>query len=339
VALVTLWTDWGWPSYHFHVFLTGYDVTQLNLYDVLTAAPIPADQLARMQNAHAGFEVAGFGGCLGDRLNGRGDCAGGCPASTIARGYATIDSVSQVSDIISIEPGYFIQGGLGIANNENVLWGDFFLLDPASQIVATNPLVHIEADESLGLGFGGPNAETGYTFYGRHFDTLGGFRGADNREPLASSWSVRYFNAFDTTDFIVWRDTTDQPITGTGFACGLCRDGAGPHWCPLGQTQVVCFDEAGDLVELCGGEGCFPSASQRVPAAELGIPFDQGWCFLNLNHDCDKCFPGGGPWPPGGGDLAQSYVLQLHTSPLGLAGSLPAVEVAGTCEPSDVVVP
>lgn len=40
VALVTLWTDWGWPSYHFHVFLTGYDVTQLNLYDVLTAAPI-----------------------------------------------------------------------------------------------------------------------------------------------------------------------------------------------------------------------------------------------------------------------------------------------------------
>src|SRR5947208_8733771 len=33
IAHVTLWTDWGFPIVDFNIFLTGYDVQGINLYD------------------------------------------------------------------------------------------------------------------------------------------------------------------------------------------------------------------------------------------------------------------------------------------------------------------
>src|SRR5690348_14612142 len=35
IAHVTLWTDWGYPVLDFNIFLTGYDVQGINLYDVI----------------------------------------------------------------------------------------------------------------------------------------------------------------------------------------------------------------------------------------------------------------------------------------------------------------
>src|SRR4051794_39661280 len=35
IAHVTLWTDWGYPVLGFSLFLTGFDVQGINLYDVL----------------------------------------------------------------------------------------------------------------------------------------------------------------------------------------------------------------------------------------------------------------------------------------------------------------
>ena len=35
IAHVTLWTDWSFPALHYNIFLTGYDVQSINLYDVL----------------------------------------------------------------------------------------------------------------------------------------------------------------------------------------------------------------------------------------------------------------------------------------------------------------
>ncbi|MEA2571618.1 MAG: hypothetical protein QOI24_3619 [Acidobacteriota bacterium] len=37
IAHVTLWTDWGYPVISFPMFLSGYDVQAINLYDVLVA--------------------------------------------------------------------------------------------------------------------------------------------------------------------------------------------------------------------------------------------------------------------------------------------------------------
>src|SRR6266550_1707987 len=35
IAHVTLWTDWAFPVLGFNLFLTGYDVQAINLYDVI----------------------------------------------------------------------------------------------------------------------------------------------------------------------------------------------------------------------------------------------------------------------------------------------------------------
>jgi hypothetical protein len=40
IAHVTLWTDWGYPALNFPIFLTGYDVQGINLYDVLARSII-----------------------------------------------------------------------------------------------------------------------------------------------------------------------------------------------------------------------------------------------------------------------------------------------------------
>jgi hypothetical protein len=40
IAHVTLWTDWGYPALNFPIFLTGYDVQGINLYDIFARAII-----------------------------------------------------------------------------------------------------------------------------------------------------------------------------------------------------------------------------------------------------------------------------------------------------------
>src|SRR5436305_2493031 len=40
IAHVTLWTDWGYPALNFPIFLTGYDVQGINLYDVFARAVV-----------------------------------------------------------------------------------------------------------------------------------------------------------------------------------------------------------------------------------------------------------------------------------------------------------
>ena len=42
IAHVTLWTDWSFPVIDFNIFLTGYDVQSINLYDVLGGGGRPA---------------------------------------------------------------------------------------------------------------------------------------------------------------------------------------------------------------------------------------------------------------------------------------------------------
>src|ERR1041385_4376142 len=40
IVRVTLWTDWAYPMLTFNIFLTGYDVQGINLYDIFTRAII-----------------------------------------------------------------------------------------------------------------------------------------------------------------------------------------------------------------------------------------------------------------------------------------------------------
>ena len=364
---VTLWTNWSQPTVDFDVYLTGYDVVTVNLRDVfngnipITASagqdptdtispkgPISQDinfascnnffpffvnpvirgaNLERVQKGHTGQAVSslGSGRCLGYNL---GD--------NVGRGYITIDTVNQCSTAFAFDPGYFVDGGGGIATAQNTIWGDYFIVNPGENFAFGDNLVHIEAD---GL-FNATSTPTGYTFYGRYTSPTGG----DNREPLGTTWATRYLNggAFTGgTDLIVWRDSTANNQPNNGFACAT-----GPNWFPLNEFEVIAFDEEEDAVEICfaGGGGvisppepgsdpaCFPLETGRYAWGEgnLAVPFTFGWTYLNLNLPTDA--PTGDVDFGTTGFIAQSYVVASSSASGRFEVGFPAISLTSACE-------
>jgi hypothetical protein len=121
---------------------------------------------------------------------------------------------------------------------------------------------------------------------------------ADNRQPLATNFFARYLigGAFDGGTVLgVWRDpkVAQQP-----FTCGSL-----PSWYPLGQEDIVFFDEQEhpSLPAICTigpcppNQGPFGAATQRVQVGGtlLPTPFSFGTMFLNLNHAASS--PPGNP--------------------------------------------
>lgn len=233
LAHVIMWTNWSAPTIDFDLFLTGYDVQTVNVRDVFAGnLPITADDqddptddisphannpawdgsfpncqailpftnpavrstaLDRLTNGHTGQPVSSLGG----------QCLGGDVGTAV--GYITIDNASECS--LTLDPndaGYFGDGGTGIVNNINQLWGDWFLVDVGNNFAQGDVLVHIEANDDLnatqiplvrdGVTIATVANATNYTFYGRYTQVLGGI---DNREPLGTSWGVRYLNGGD----------------------------------------------------------------------------------------------------------------------------------------------
>ncbi len=297
--------------------------------------------LERVQNGHAGYPVAPpVGGCVAEALNGPGSCSdGSCPPGTIARGYVTVDNVSDCSAVFPFEPGYFEDGGQGIANNVNQLWGEFIFINPGNPFpAATSPLVHIEADDA----FNASSTGTDYTFYGRYTQGLGG---VDNREPLGTAWAADYVDSGDWhTDLVVWRDATAG--LESAIASWPCGTGptAGPEWRPLPETQVICFDETEDVEEICSGapgSGCLPLETQRlrVGGEDLPASFPGGWCYLNLNiraeddPPLDVDFPADPPGP-----IAQSWVGALHSLSEVVNAGTRGIALASACQDLDPVI-
>jgi hypothetical protein len=322
LAHVTLWTDESVPTLDFDVYLTGYDVQTLNIRDIFngvlprtaidsrdpsdTISPQgalsgdgdfpgstgPCGQIyaegptptltnaviAHIRASHTGQFSSIYGGCLGADY---GD--------NIARGYITVDSSNQCNLEFPNSTGYFASGGTGLANNNNVLWGDYFYVDNNNNFAQGETLVHVEAGT-------GAFVQNDYTFYGRYVAASG----VDEREPLGTTYATRFLNGglFDGgTDLIVWRDAKTD--TASAHAC----PGAFA-WFPLNQTDVVAFDEQEQPEDLCfrgdnispptgGADTCFPLETQRVNLQQSIVPggstpapaADFGWMYLNLNHD------------------------------------------------------
>ena len=351
LAHVTFWTDYSRPTLDFDLYLTGYDIITVNLgwvfnegvvpstapgldqsaggqvdenggvpgafsnpdlllpascIGVLPLPTMPAGLVAYIQELHVGnaappgFTTTGLyaGSVVGDQ--------------TIARGYITIDAVNECSQIFPATTGYFLDGGNGIASNANVLWGDWYLIDFPGNYAVGEPLVHIEAMDSVGNGFWGPNLD--YTFYGRYLAGTG-FEMEDNREPLGTTWGARYFSGdvaaggFDTpTRLICWRGTGQA---NTSFF--PVQDSPGAPF-PLNQTELVIFDEFENPVQVEGSPfsppgiiGLILACPKETQATSVGIfpdLFDFGWIYLNLQTTT------GSPFDP----VTQSYVAEIHTA-------------------------
>jgi len=260
---------------------------------------LTGDRLSSLRLAHTGQNAPAYGGCLS---NDYGD--------NIARGYITVDSVTQCNLLFPSSAGYF---SAGIADNRNILWGDYFFVNPGQNFASGETLVHVEACTAGAAAPPGPTASVGgvgamadcpftpvdYTFYGRYAPVAG----QDQREPLATTFASRYINGGNFTggtNFIVWRDSKTIPTGGNGVQ----KCGGTPDWYPLSNVDVVGFDEQENPENLCTTTSdvsppptsqptCFPLETQRVGIAGTGAlapggdaptpssPF--GWIYLNLN--------------------------------------------------------
>jgi hypothetical protein len=325
LAHVVLWTDLAVPTLTFDVYLTGYDIETINLRDVLTGRlprtadlardpadttspkgdfsqdatfpgcegllpppTLPPDLLGPLQSAHTGQPSPLQGG----------QCAGLPHGDTgIARGYVTIDVATRCSSLRPGDPGYF--GAGGVAGFDNVLWGDFFYVDPSGRFAEGDNLVRIEADPAR-------FAAGGVTFYGRYVNGTG----ADGREPLPTLWATRFLTGggFDGgTDLVAWREV---PWNGVPFPCGTP-----PAGFPLAQKELISFDE--EEHPFIFGLPPFPefpplvptpfaAAATRVQAGGAGLPLPSnfGWILADLSPYVNA------PADP----YAQGWIGQVSTS-------------------------
>jgi hypothetical protein len=312
IAHVTLWTDWSFPVIDFNIYLTGYDVQSINLYDIIVRGVIAPDAgtgtdvTDRGENSVVNADLA-LGAC--DRLPGEIDPAyvvrmlaaftegtvpdlgdlPGCNAvggeHDNAVGYATIDLADLCSTSLPTDPGYFTTE----IRFDNVLIGDYQQVHSANNFAQGNPMVHIRA-----IPEGGEPGEPAIinfdrTFYSRYQggDVL------DRRQPLPSIFAARWIEGGGSsfqTYFKIWREGA------TDFAdadsCGEWDNNV------TAIAELVTFDDAengwGDVPE----SRISPPITQEFTLPETSLtsvgsaPYPQpdngaidGWIYLNLDND------------------------------------------------------
>ncbi|HEV8630797.1 MAG TPA: hypothetical protein VGV61_10805 [Thermoanaerobaculia bacterium] len=285
VAHVTLWTDWGIGVFAFDVYLTGHDVQVINLRDLFNGfiprtasrGQDPADIVSPQGPRSDDDNFASCAGILPppnlpqsitDHLRASltggpsamlgGKCSGSARGDSVAHGYVTVDVVNGCTLRLATDVGYFETD----TSMANVLTGDMMVVSPAAGTLFSYPVVHLEA---------GALPPGSRSFYGRYV----GDSGLDGREPLPSTYAVRYLGPAPAADseLLVWRES---PI-GSPATCGNS-----PAWAPLPTPAVMLLDEATQTT--------YAAASLPFAAGVLGLhaglanPFDRGLAILRLDH-------------------------------------------------------
>jgi hypothetical protein len=272
IAHVTLWTDYSFPVIDFNIYLTGYDVQAINLFDVIsrgviapdngtgTAVAVPGRNTARRAPTSVVNPTLDLSRC--DRLPGpileyvprmqsaftQGrvadfgtlegcDLVGGTHQNAV--GYATVDTADLCSTSLPTDPGYFTSE----IRFDNVLIGDYQQVNSSQNFAQGNPMVHIRAIPEGGDV--GTIAQVNFdrTFYGRYQTGSGQQSVLDRRQPLPSVFAARWIQGGANqmaTSYKIWR----EGATGVGQGNGV------PDECGEWQNnvtniaEVVRFDEA-----------------------------------------------------------------------------------------------
>jgi hypothetical protein len=331
LAHVTIWSTMHVPVHTFNVYLTGYDSQPIYLRDVINGAlpqtaSVGQDPQDTISPHGTSSQDINFASCNGQlpypalpagtiahikaSLTGQpsalagGLCASIADGTQIAKGYITVDTVNSCTTKTPADVGYFGPGGTGDVTNQNVLWGDYVYTNHLGGLESSDgsPLVHIHASST------DPETSTAgnYTFYGR----LVNWTAVDNREPLSTSYAVRYVtgaSGVTSTNLTVWRDAKTLQ---NYFACS-----GKPSWYPLGQESITLFDEQEHPViqstipfapqPPSGNVIPFPAGAQRVTVGSSTLPtaFSSGWIFLDFNTTVV-----GSPNPPEDPAAAQAWV-------------------------------
>ncbi|HYO75135.1 MAG TPA: hypothetical protein VE010_01630 [Thermoanaerobaculia bacterium] len=313
IARVTLWTDKSYPVLSFDIYLTGYDVQSVDLYDVIGRGIIgdgrgtgtwvsPVGEYGehnpRLQTGNCGSMPADIEPSVLEQLQDAfrqgivDDCNhAGAPHENFV-GFATIDVVRNcVPGRGPADPRYWTEDILF----DNVLIGDYVQLNATLNLAQGNPMVHIRAVPEGGT----PRSRTALpsrhkpferTFYGR-FQSASDPT-ADGRQPLPSSFALRWING-GTGDFgtevKIWREA------GTGLDAA-CADYASNE--TLIQ-EVVAFDDdenaegylPGECIVTCiGVRGLVAPSTSLTNVHDASIfPMEilrevtSGWIYLNLD--------------------------------------------------------
>ncbi len=342
LANVVLWTDYGIPTKSFNVYLTGYDQETVNLADVIlrgftprtaSAGQDPGDNISNRGPFSQDINFASCNATLPDpqstintgdlRLAHTGQAsidyfAGQCGARNyndgIARGYVTVDTCNQCTQQVPGDPGYIS----GIITYQNVLLGEYTILDRSRNRFLTESAVHVEADQSNPITASGANKQT---FYAR----LTGYNADDHREPLPTAFAARTSNG--RTDVDYWRDPGVPVAT---FACG-----GTPAPFPMGQRLLTAFGANGGVVSNPSGNQ-FPYATgSALGSGTLGLSQPLGWLFSNLNLPVAN-----GPL----GSIRQSWMNFRQVPSSEAAGStmgysVPGVQLGNAATGADIILP
>ena len=295
IARVTIWTDYGYPVFWFNVFLTGYDVQPISMYDVVARGVLPATTSSAPRGARSLATnakivsldaCAELGGALTDTMlstlrnalttganASSNDCAIGSPHAN-AIGYVTIDLVNSCSSLSPLDPSYYSQ----VLLYDNVLTGDYEHVYPDRSLgnyAGGSPLVHIKAIPE------GGNVSTQtalpYTFYDR-FTPRGG-RKVDRRQPLPSSFASRFIQggtASFFTDVMLWRE-------GRALSASSCVSANAA----IPTSSIVRFDDAENPSAIATAALTPSAASYDTKSAvfpPISGPSLTGWIYFNLDN-------------------------------------------------------
>jgi hypothetical protein len=314
-AHFTLWTDRAFPVVDFSVYLTGYDVQSISLYDVIALGRIAPtlgtgfedngspegkfsrdnalvredscrylpmqvrdEYIQRMQRAFTEGTVPAF-----TRYRA---CPGVGGEHANATGYVTIDVSSICGTALPSDAEYYRE-----LLYDNVLMGDYQLVDSENHSARGGPMVHIRAIPEGGTPEERAAAPETYgnnfprTFYGRYQHGTP----RDGRQPLpsqfAAQWTSGGSNQF-TTSYSIWREGAAIP----GFSCGEHVRNA-----EIPVAEIVRFDEDENPTVLADPGCCGLPFDTLLPAlAHVSVDDDQafppavdgataGWMFTNLD--------------------------------------------------------
>jgi hypothetical protein len=319
IAHVVVWTDWSFPVLDFNIFLTGYDVQPINLYDILVSGVVappsgtssstvtsPPGTFSEPNNSNPNFSPVIGCGTLPGQLPGslvadvRSALTTGvyslCGSSRVgnvhanAIGYITVDVANNCSTSLPNQPAYFSNELLF----DNVLTGDYQQINPnptTGNYAGGNPLTAVRATPEGGPAGTIVATNLPYTFYDRY--TPAGNRTVDRRVPLPGVFAARFIQGGATafnTNLKIWR----EGITTGAAACSAYINNS-----TLLVSAIVRFDEhenpttggTGTVCSPCGPSvTTLPETSASSTASSvfpnLSTSGDvAGWIYLNLSNN------------------------------------------------------
>jgi hypothetical protein len=310
IARVTIWTDRSFPLFSFNIFLTGYDVQSISLFDVIArgrlAEPgttsdsdvgrrsldndenplldiaacdyltviVPETILADLQAALVSGRAAG---CSNTRVGGQ---------HVNAVGYLTIDVVQSCGVTMPSDAEYFADELL----YDNVLTGDYQQANSSQNFAQAGTMVHIRA-----IPEGGPPGVHATNFSRTFYSNLQNGGTGDRRQPLPSTFAARWIGGGADrfgTSFKIWR----EGIGVFGQDCAVTANGT------LGMTEIVRFDEYENPVAFADCQFCIPLGPPTLPSSSRTRESDSlvfppnpganvaGWMYMNFDHDARFSF-------------------------------------------------